>query len=84
MIKEKLKKVEIKFVGEFGWEKLRDLLVLKCNECENEKDFGELIEYFISSMFSNVKELDETRRKLGIKLLKEKEKNELNELLNKK
>jgi len=76
-MKEKFKKLEIHFVGEFGWSKFRDLFVLKLIECKNEKELEFLIKALLGSMFSDEKEIDKYRKRIGIKLLEEKEKEEI-------
>ena len=73
-MKENIRKAEIKFVGDFGWKKFRDLLVLKMCECQNEEDFAECLEMLLASMFRDEKEIDKYRKEARIKLLDEHEK----------
>ena len=84
MIKKNLKKLKVAFVGDYGWEKVRDLMVLKLRESQTEEQFSIVIEGLLASMFRNVKEMDSARKKLGLKLLKKKEKDEINKKLKEK
>jgi hypothetical protein len=72
-MKDKVNKIEVAFLGEMGWKKFRDFLVLKMNECEDEKSFTKLFELMMASMFSSVDEMNEVRRKMQMKVLTKKE-----------
>jgi len=77
-MKDKLKKLQVGFVGELDWSKLRDLLIVKLNECQSEEDLSRCIKMLLGSMFSDAKEIDETRKALRLELLTEREKQKIN------
>jgi len=79
-MKEKLKKMQIEFVGDVGWEKFRDLIVLKLIEATSEEELTFVIKAMLGSMFSSAKEIDEARKKARLELLTEQEKHRINKL----
>lgn len=80
-MKEKLKDLQIKFVGDLDWLKLRDLMVLKMIECRNEEEFIFLIKAILGSMFSNSKEINKARKILGKELLTDIEKRDIDKFV---
>jgi hypothetical protein len=74
MIEKKIKDLQVKFMGELDWAKLRDFMVIKFQECKTEEEFSFIIEALIGSMFSNVKEMEEARKKLLLKHISDSEK----------
>ena len=75
------KNLQVKFVGCMDWIKFRDFFVLKLQECSSEKDLNLLIQTFLASMFRNVKEINQTRKKLNLKLLSDIEKRKINKFV---
>ena len=78
MIEKKIKDLQVKFMGELDWVKLRDYMVIKFQECKTEKEFSFIIEALIGSMFSNTKEMDDARKKLLLKHISDSEKKRAN------
>ena len=81
MIKKNIKKLKVAFAGDLDWIKLRDLMVVKFNECKTEEEFSFIMEGLIGSMFRNVKEMDKARKGLQLKHLARHEKNRINKIL---
>jgi hypothetical protein len=77
-IKEKVDKFRIKFIGDVDWILFRDFLVLKLRECETEEQMTKIFEGIFSAAFRTPKDIDKTRKKLGLKLLTKKQKEKLN------
>jgi len=84
MIKKNIKKLKVAFAGDLDWIKLRDLMVVKFNECKTEEEFSFMMEGLIGSMFRSVKEMDKARKGLQLKLLDKHEKDRINKLLKEK
>ena len=78
MIEKNIKDLKIKFMGELDWAKLRDFIVIKFQECKTEEEFSFIVEALIGSMFSNVKEMEEARKKLLLKHISNSEKKRAN------
>ena len=66
-------KDKLKLVGSVEWTKLRALLVENLESARTETEFLEALEPVLKSAFSNLKEINKKRRKLGIKELTKKE-----------
>lgn len=79
-MKDKFKKLNIKFIGVMDWLKLRDFLILKLMECQSEKDLEHLIKTLLGSMFKNEKEIDHARKKAGIILLNDIERRKIRQM----
>lgn len=74
-----MKKLQIGFVGEFGWRKVRDLLILQMREAHTEEQFTVVLKKLLASFFNNEEEINDTRKKFGLELLSEYEKNKMRE-----
>jgi hypothetical protein len=83
-IDKRLKEIEIKFIGDYDWIKLRDIMVLKMQDCKTEKDFVFSLKAFLGSFFLNAKAIDEARGTLGINPLTKQEKNKIKKIGKKK
>ena len=79
LVKKEIKKFKVEFAGSCGWEKVRNLMVLKLSECQTEEQFSIIIEGLLASMFRNSKEMDVARKKLQLKLLTKREKEKIDE-----
>ena len=77
---ERLKKIEIVFVGEHDWEKMRDLMVLKMSECETEKEFTFFLKVLIGSCFLDADSINEARRRIGAPELSKEDVKKINRL----
>lgn len=64
MNKEFFKKLKIGFTGSYDWKQLKELLIKKLKNAETEEEFSDVISKLVASMFSNVEELDKTRKDL--------------------
>lgn len=60
------KKVEIILTGTLKWNKFRDLIVKKLNNCKTERDFLKQMKVLYFSMSESEEEMQEKRRSLGI------------------
>jgi hypothetical protein len=77
MIEKNIKNLEMKVVGVLDWKKLRDFLLIQFQEAKTEEEFNFIMESIVGSLFSNIKELDKTRKALNIQLLSKKEKDKI-------
>lgn len=74
---KKLKEIQIKFIGEHDWIKVRDLMVLKMQECQTEEDFAFMIKALLGSCFTSANSIDEARKELGLKTLSKEERDKI-------
>ena len=81
MIEGNIKDLKIRWVGDLDWKKFRDFLILKMSECDTEERFNFLMEGLLGSMFKSSKEMDETRKKLRLKLLSDREKKDIDKFV---
>ena len=79
-MKKNIDKLEIAFVGDHDWKKLRNILILKMSECQTKEEFSKVIQILLASMFKNVKEIDKARKEQRLKLLSEIEKKEIDKI----
>lgn len=83
-MKDKIKDLKLKFIGDDSWIKFKDFLILKLIETRNEEEFTKLMETILGAMFGNVKELEKTRKAMNLKLLNEAEKRNIDKFLKEK
>lgn len=79
--KEQKKRLEIHFVGDAGWEKVREITVLKMMEAKTEEEFAKVLELLMSAMFKTEQEMDETRKKCKMKMINDAERKQIREVL---
>ena len=77
----KIKKLEVKFIGQDDWKKIRDFLVLKFQECNSEAEFSRILEHVIASMFKSSKELNAARKDFRLDALSKREKSHIDKVM---
>lgn len=70
---EKNEGLKIEFLNSDDWINIKNLLIYQLSKCKSEKDFKNVLGKFMASLFKTEKEFDETRTKLRLRLIDEKE-----------
>jgi hypothetical protein len=81
MIEQNIKDLEVKWLNDDEWKKMRDFLILKMQEANTEEKFNSVMEALIGSLFRNVDELDKARKDLQLAHITEKEKRRINKFV---
>lgn len=76
-LEKRLENAQIEFIGEHSWNRFRDFLVLKMQECTTEEQFVFILKSVLGSCFTDADAIDDARKVLGLKLLSKKERKEL-------
>lgn len=84
MIEKNIKDLEVKWLNETDWIKMRDFLIIKFRECDTEEKFNHVIKAFVGSLFTSGEELDKARKDLRLEHLTEKEKERINKFVEEK
>ena len=80
MIEGNIKDLEIKWLQETDWLKMRDFLILKFQEAKTEEEFNFILKALVGSMFRGVDELEKARKALQLKHISDHEKKKMKKI----
>ena len=81
MLEKNIKDLEVKWLNEEDWKRMRDFLILKLQDCDTEEKFNFILEALIGSMFKNPEELDKYRKDFQKQQLTKREKSKFNKII---
>jgi hypothetical protein len=84
MIEKNIRELEVKWLNENDWIKMRDFLIIKFQEADTEEKFNFMLQALIGSLFRSSEELDEARKALRLEHITRKEKKRIDELVKEK